>query len=257
MTSPELHTLTGAYSLQALPESERREFEQHLAVCEPCAQEVRELTATASKLGLASAGAAPPGMRERVLDRIAHVRQEPPQVPSAAGRRDRRRGGGAAGGRVLRLPKFALAASLAAAAALGGVSVWQYQAAEDARERAEQAEQRGAVLARLMAAPDAKVAAGELPDGASGTVVVSRSADRAAFFASGLPEAPEGKTYQLWLSEDGSMRPAGLFPGGGDGEAVLMEGPVGDASAMGVTVEPAGGSAQPTSEPLALMELPA
>ncbi|EST38252.1 hypothetical protein N566_08510 [Streptomycetaceae bacterium MP113-05] len=252
MTTADLHTLTGAYSIHALPEAEREEFERHLGACASCAQEVRELTATATKLGLASSLTPPPAMRERVFAEIANVRQEPPQVP-----RTHRRNGGSAAGRVRRLPKFALAASLAAAAALGGVTVWQYQIAQDARERAEQAEQRGATMAQLLAAPDAKVTVGGLPDGASGTVVVSRSEDRAAFFSAGMPEAPADKTYQLWFSDHGTMRPAGLMQGGGQADALVMEGPVGDASAMGITVEPAGGSEQPTTDPVALMELPA
>ncbi len=252
MTTADLHTLTGAYSVHALPEGEREEFERHLAACDSCAQEVRELTATAEKLGLAAALAPSPALRERVLGEIAYVRQEPPQLP-----RSHRRSGMGGGGRLRRLPRFALAASLAVSAALGGVAVWQYQAAENAREQAEQASQRSETMAQLLASPDAKVAAGELPDGASGTVVVSRDEDRAAFFASGLPEAPEGKVYQLWFSEDGTMRPAGLLDAAERSEAVMMEGPVGGASAMGITVEPAGGSEQPTSAPLALMELPA
>lgn len=252
MTTADLHTLTGAYSVHALPDAEREEFERHLGACESCTQEVRELSATAAKLGLASALTPPPALRERVLSEIANVRQEPPEVP-----RSHRRSGGGSSSRVRRLPRFALAASIAAAAALGGVSVWQYQLAQDAQERAEQAEQRGESIARVLAAEDARVAVGKLPDGASGSVVVSHSEDKAAFFASGMPEAPQGKVYQLWFSDHGTMRPAGLMESGERTGAVLMEGPVGDATGMGITVEPAGGSEQPTSEPVALMELPA
>ncbi|MCF6526500.1 anti-sigma factor, partial [Streptomyces sp. JJ36] len=155
------------------------------------------------------------------------------------------------------LPRLALAAALAAAAALGGVAAWQYDAARDARQRAERAEARDAALARVLAAPDAQASSGRLPDGATGTVVVSRAENRAAFFASGLAEPPPGRVYQLWFDDGGTMRPAGLLdPAQGD-EAVLMEGPLGDAGGMGVTVEPAGGSPQPTTEPLALMRFPA
>lgn len=38
--------------------------------------------------------------------------------------------------------------------------------------------------------------------------------------------------------------------------AVLMDGPLDAASGMGITVEPAGGSAQPTTDPLALVRFP-
>ncbi|MFD8796960.1 anti-sigma factor domain-containing protein [Streptomyces vinaceus] len=50
------------------------------------------------------------------------------------------------------------------------------------------------------------------------------------------------------------MRPAGFI--GQDG-TVLLEGDPADASAVGLTVEPAGGSPQPTTAPLLLMTLPA
>ncbi|MGW7354126.1 anti-sigma factor [Streptomyces sp. NPDC054784] len=249
MTAADLHTMTGAYSVHALPGPERVEFERHMADCPSCAQEVRELTATTERLGLAVSAVPPPEMRQRVLREIQTVRQEPPRVPQQA------RSGGWSGGRLRALPRFALAAVLAAVAGLGGVAVWQHQEADEARQRADAGDRRAERLAEVLAAPDATVTTGKLPTGASASVVVSRDADRAAFFAAGLPEAPSGKVYQLWFSDSaGDMRPAGLLDSPAAAETVLMDGPVGDASGMGITVEPAGGSAQPTSDPVALME---
>lgn len=289
----ELHTLTGAYAVHALPEAEREAFERHLAACPSCGSEVAELQATAGRLGLAVSAATSPEMRARVLRQIADVRQEPPRVTgdpadpagaddgTAAGsdgtpsgfrdgfrdgargrahvrarvRGERRRGGRSARPRAL--PRFALAACLALAAAAGGVAVWQYQTAQDAREQAEQSRQRQEELARVLAAPDARTTGRtELPGGASGSVVVSRDRDRAAFLASGMDAPPSGKVYQLWFADGKKMRSAGLLDSPGGTKAVLMEGSVGAASAMGVTVEPAGGSPQPTTRPLALMKLP-
>ncbi|HWM36118.1 MAG TPA: anti-sigma factor [Streptomyces sp.] len=259
--SAELHTLTGAYAVHALPDAEREEFERHLAACPSCDREVRELRATADRMGLAVSTTTSPEMRSRVLRRIADVRQEPPKVtgdsrPSRPGR-DGGGGGGGQGRRLRALPRFALAACLAAAAAFGGVAVWQYDSAQDAREQAEQSRQQQQELARVLAAPDAKTtSSSKLPGGATGSVVVSRERDRAAFLASGMGAPPSGKVYQLWFADGDKMRSAGLMESAGDSDAVLMEGDVGAASAMGVTVEPAGGSRQPTTEPLALMKLP-
>ncbi|WP_055486683.1 anti-sigma factor [Streptomyces sp. WMMB 322] len=256
----ELHTLTGAYAVHALPAAERETFERHLAACPSCEQEVAELRATAGRLGLAVSEATSPQMRERVLRQIAGVRQEPPRVTGEPApvreARGRRRPGGSR--RLRSLPRFALAACLAAVTAVsGGAAVWQYGEAQEAREQAQQSRQREAELARVLAAPDARTTGrSELPGGASGSVVVSRDRDRAAFLASGLAEPPAGKVYQLWFADGQKMRSAGLVDSPGDSKAVLMEGRVGGASAMGVTVEPAGGSPQPTTEPLALMKLP-
>ncbi|WP_405460820.1 anti-sigma factor [Streptomyces sp. NBC_00101] len=249
MSTAELHTLTGAYALHALPEDERRAFERHLAECGACAQEVAELSATASRLALAVSTSPPRGMREEVLHRITTVRQESPGhgVPAPTT---------VVPGRPGRWSRYALAACLAAAAALGGVAVWQNQLARDARQEADHAQRQNELLARVLAAPDAKTAAGGPVAGARGTVVVSASVDRAVFLASGMARPPRGKVYELWFDDGGTMRPAGLMDPDAATASVLLDGPVGGASGMGITVEPAGGSARPTSAPLALMDFP-
>jgi anti-sigma-K factor RskA len=144
-----------------------------------------------------------------------------------------------------------------AAAALGGTAVWQHERARDAQEQARQAERRADDVAAVLAAPDAKSRTTTLADGASGTVVVSRSRDRAVFVGTRMAKPPSGKVYQLWFDDAGTMRPAGLMDPDRATEAVLMDGAVDDASGMGITVEPAGGSARPTSDPVALLGFPA
>ncbi|WP_228978199.1 anti-sigma factor [Streptomyces sp. DH12] len=244
MSEEHLHAPTGAYALDALPPDEREAFERHLRECPACAQEVRGLTATAARLGTAVAAAPPPALRARVLDGIRTVRQLPPHVPPSVP--------GRAPGRRRALPRLVLAACVAAAAAFGGVAVWQYQEARQAEVRAEGAQRRAAELARVLAAPDARTATGTLGGGARATVVVSRAEDRAVFLASGLPELPEGRAYQLWFADGDRMRPAGLVRD----DATVMDGRVAGATGMGVTVEPSGGSPRPTTEPLAVMTLP-
>ncbi|MER7998984.1 anti-sigma factor [Streptomyces sp. NPDC095613] len=251
MTAADLHTLTGAYVLHALEPGERAAFEGHLDACPPCAQEVRELAATAARLGSAAAVSPPPALKEQVLRRIATERQDPPRGRA----RSRPSGGGGARGRAM--SRFALAACLAAAAAFGGVAAWQQRAAQDARGRAEAAEQRSQAVVAVLAAPDAKLATARLPSGANSTVVVSRGQDKAVFLTSGLPKAPRGMVYQLWYDDGGTMRGAGLMDPAAESDAVLLAGPVGAASGMGLTVEPAGGSAHPTSDPLVLLSFPA
>ncbi|CAO0833960.1 Regulator of SigK OS=Streptomyces microflavus OX=1919 GN=Smic_12580 PE=4 SV=1 [Streptomyces microflavus] len=195
MTTADLHTLTGAYALHALPEDERREFERHLGDCEACTQEVRELSATAARLGLAVAETPPRELRERVLREITTVRQEPP----AHGRRGRTVGNGRTG----RWSTYALAACIAAAAAFGGVAVWQNQVAQDARQEANQATRQNDSWPRCSPRPNAKTTSGELTGGARGTVVVSQGQNRAVFLASGMERPPSGKVYQLWFNDEG------------------------------------------------------
>jgi anti-sigma factor RsiW len=250
MSTVDLHTLTGAYALHALSEDERGAFERHAADCEACTEEVRELTETAARLALAVSAVPRPELRAGVLRRITTVRQDaPPTVPLPRSARSAARARG--------LSRWALAACLAAAAALGGTTVWQHDRAQDARQQAQRAERRTDAVASVLGAPDARTRSAKLADGARGTVVVSRSLDEAVFIASGMAEPPAGKVYQLWFDDAGTMRSAGLMDPGRTTEAVLMEGSVDGASGMGVTVEPAGGSAEPTSSPVALMALPA
>ncbi|MET9929002.1 MULTISPECIES: anti-sigma factor [unclassified Streptomyces] len=249
MSTAELHTLTGAYALHALPEDERREFERHLGDCEACTQEVRELSATAARLGLAVAESPPRELRERVLREITTVRQEAP----SHGRPGRTSGSGRTG----RWSGYALAACIAAAAAFGGVAVWQNQVAQDARQEANQATRQSEQLAEVLSAPDAKTTSSDLGGGARATVVVSQDRNRAVILASGMERPPSGKVYQLWFNDEGTMRSAGLMDPSASDDAVLLDGPVDRATGMGITVEPAGGSAEPTSDPVALMDFPA
>ncbi|WP_109030841.1 anti-sigma factor [Streptomyces rubrogriseus] len=250
MRTEDLHSLTGAYALHALPDYERAAFERHLAGCATCEQEALEFAAATARLGLAATVAPAPALRDRVLHRVTTVRQVPPGGGTAEkARRVASRGRG--------LARWALAACVAAAAGLGGTAVWQYERAQDAGQRAAQAERRAETLAGVLTAPDAESRTARLADGASGTLVVSERQDRAVFLASGMAEPPRGKVYQLWFDDHGTMRSAGLMDPGSTSQAVLMDGAVDGAAGVGITVEPAGGSKQPTSDPIALLGMPA
>ncbi|MGW7264917.1 anti-sigma factor [Streptomyces sp. NPDC054842] len=250
MTTADLHTLTGAYALHALSDKEAAAFERHLASCEACAVEVRELSETAALLGVAASVTPGPELKEHVMRRISTVRQEGPQNASTPSSRS--------GWRPHRASRWALAACLAAAAALGGTTIWQHERAQDAIERARRTEQRTESVAAVLVAPDAKTRTTQFADGATGTVIVSEALDRAAFVTSGLADPPPGKVYELWFNDGGgAMRPAGFVNTARAATAVLMRGEVGDASGMGLTLEPAGGSLKPTSSPIVLMPFPA
>ncbi|MFF8882797.1 anti-sigma factor [Streptomyces flaveolus] len=249
MTTIDLHALSGAYAVHALGGEERAAFECHLATCDACAQEVAEFTATAGRLALASTVRTRPAMREQVLQRITTVRQIPPSAaPVERVRRGVKRGQG--------LARWALAACVAAAAAFGGTAVWQYERAQDAQHEAAQAQRHVEDLAGVLAAPDAKSRSAHLAGG-TGTLVVSASRGRAVFMASDMAAPPRGKVYQLWFADGTKMRSAGLMNADDRSQAVLMQGAVDGASGVGITVEPSGGSTQPTSTPLAVLGVPA
>ncbi|MFJ1567902.1 anti-sigma factor [Streptomyces erythrochromogenes] len=195
----------------------------------------------------AAAGAPSAAVKQRTLSAIDGVRQLPPRLPAPApakrtGRMLRRRAG-----------RFAPAVCLAAAASLAGLGARQHVQSEQSAQRARQAYERLDAVSGLLAAPDARAAHGRAANGALMTVVASGLRNEAVLTAADLPAPAPGKTYQLWLDVDGSMRPAGFINGDG---TVLIHGSPAGATTVGLTVEPAGGSSRPTTDPLLLMTLP-
>lgn len=77
------------------------------------------------------------------------------------------------------------------------------------------------------------------------------------FVGANLPQIGSGKTFELWVTPAHGMPvPAGVFQSQGDATAVFVHlGPVENASAITVTVEPEGGSSQPTTTPFIVVKL--
>ncbi len=234
----DVHALSGAYAVDALDEIERARFERHLAICEDCRTEVASLREAATLIAEDTALAPPPALRDRVLADIATVRPLAPRpadvpavVPAVAPARARR--------------WVALTAAAAVVAVLGvGAAVW-----EPWRDDTTQ----GPTAAELVInAPDAASETLTFPTGARAKLVRSASMHKALLVTSAMPAAPKGKVYQLWYAVPGEgMVSAGLMPSKAD-QTVLLDGDAAVATAAGITVEPAGGSLQPTSDPIAL-----
>ena len=260
--SADLHTLTGAYAAHALSDGERLAFERHLAACPACAQEVRELTETAARLGAAVAARPPAALWERVRAEAVATRQLPPVVGRAERRRLIERGEGFAGPRGsgafagLHGGRFRFPPLLAAAAALlvAAISVTALNVGLPGRS-----ERPVDLVAAVLGAPDARRVVAALPGGPGrATVVVSREQGRAVFEARGLPPAPPDQTYQLWVVDRSGPRPAGLVEAGGGGRVTrLLDGRVAGTEQVAMTVERRGGAARPTSEPVVVVDLKA
>ncbi|MFI9824047.1 anti-sigma factor domain-containing protein [Streptomyces sp. NPDC052013] len=245
MNHTDAHVDVGAYVLHALPADEEAAFENHLAGCPECRREADQLSTAANRLVVAEVRAPSADVRRRVLDQIATVRQD--RAVAVLSRRHRRR---------RRLLRLALAASLAAAVALGGVAWWQHSEADAAREQATDARAETRALTGVLTAPDATVSTEELPGGATASVIASRSEGTAALVAVDLPPLSGGRVYELWYAEAGQYRPAGLLHAVNGRQTQVLDGPMEGATAVCITVEPVGGSARPTTDPLAYISLP-
>ena len=237
-STPDLHTMTGAYVVDALDDVERQRFEAHLQVCPACRQEVAELAATADRLAVAATDQPPPGMRDRVLAEVADTRQLSPVAPT-------RELPGPASTRWYRQPAaWAAALLLVIAGGLGVVAVTQAQ-------RADRAEEQAARIAAVATDPDRVERTGAAADGGRGTVLAAK--DTAVFRTAGLPELPPGKDYQLWVITGSDASSAGVL--GRDGRLEAVVDGVEGADALGLTVEPAGGSEQPTGQLVLRLDL--
>jgi anti-sigma-K factor RskA len=239
----DLHILTGAYALDALQAAERERFEHHLQRCQPCSHEVRGLHETATRLALAVAEPPPPELRERVLTAVSKTRQHPPvmnQRPVPPQPRS---------AWVPRLAGIAAAVAVAVAVTLG-ITQSVTQSRLDRVQAQEQA------MEAVLTAPDARIVSHRSSVGGTATVVFSEAKHKMIFTTAGLPPLPGDKVYELWLMAPGGNRRAGLLPAPRSGRTapVLATGlAAGDQA--GVTVEPAGGSPQPTTTPILAVPL--
>lgn len=228
----ELASASGAYALDALDGQEARDFQRLLDRSPGLRAEVTELTDTAVELALAVPAEAPSAdLRSRILAAVARTEQLPaaetvaPVTPLAWYRRP-----------VGSLAAAAAAVVLVAGGALGaGIA----QSAVPASQ-----------AAAIAAAPDARHATVEIANGGTARAVWSGDLGRAAVDLHGLPDLSLDRTYQLWYIHGSTARSAGLATASGD---VVLAGTMHAGDAIGITVEPTGGSRTPTTSPVVVV----
>jgi anti-sigma factor RsiW len=246
----DLHLLTGSYSLDALTDDGQADFEEHLARCPSCAEEVRGLRETAARLAMATAVTPPPGMRPRVLAAAPRTRQLPPgrNLPTRAGERT--------GLRRLSLSRAGLTAGvLALAAAVAFLLVTQ----TSVNRQLQQAQASNSVIAAVLAAPDAHVESVPTAVGGTVTAVTSVREREAIVTTADVPSLPQASVYQVWvMTASGAATSAGLLKVTSSGLAApLLASGVLPGDRLGITVEPAGGTHQPTTTPVVIMPVAA
>jgi hypothetical protein len=260
---PERHALVGAYAMDAVTGADRARFERHLAGCPACARELQELRETTARLAGAVAAEPPERLLRQALVSAAGTRQLPSAGARPAGMRRAWRTGraGRAGsvpvrGRTWPVPRPRLALALAgvflaALAATGAIAV-------NAGQRLASAELRDHQIAEVLTAPDAVMLTARVKAGGTATIVMSHRDRSLVFTTAGLPPLPAGRCYQLWLMGPTGDTSAGMLPAlhGGMTSPVVASGlAAGDWA--GLTVEPEGGSPQPTSTPILMLSLTA
>ena len=252
--------MIGAYALDALPPDEMEAMRAHIATCPAHATAVAELRAVAARLpALVDAMPAPAALRSRVLAAIAAERpssrvgvvtpmrpsRRAPATPTADGQPTTATATRTAAATMRRMPTYAWG-SIAAVfvAAIAGLLVWNVvlQNRLDSRGGADQLAQH---LERSV-----PLRADDAANG-GGTVVFFPNERRAVVLGERLPQPGAGKTYQMW--ELGSERPVslGLLRIDSTGRGTAVVGYDSDRpAALAITIEPEGGSVQPTTQPV-------
>lgn len=230
MDRADLHELSAAYALDALDAEDHAAFDEHLARCAECRESVAAFQEAAAELAYDVDAPAPPAaLRERIL---AEARDEQPKVVALRRRR-------------WAFPIAAAAAFAAGCVALG-LAFWAADLSSQLdEERAAQHVAEEAVAA--LANSDAR----RIPlEGAQGVLLVDDESGEGWLVLRGLEEAPDAKTYEAWVIEDGEAVAAGLFSGGGVSTVVSLTTPVSEGAVVAVTIEEAGGVEQSTQDPV-------
>lgn len=230
-THEELKNLVAAYVLGAVPQDEVGVVRSHILTCDECMTEADQHSAAMDSLALAvEPMPVPAGFSERVMSKIAPVPEAEATAAPAARRSwvpD-----------WLRARGPALAAGMAAVILLGVAGTGWIQARQDLARTED-------VLSALVHGDGIQLRG----DGGAAAELVPRS-QGAVMAVAGLPEAPGSHVYQLWYMDDGKPVSVGTFET--RDSVVVME--VAESfdgyEDAAITVEPSGGSRQPTSDPV-------
>ena len=222
-----------AYALGSLDEEDARLAAEHLAGCHLCRTELRAFQRVADQLWLAVPEALPSsGLKPRLMQQIEGVDMNRiPQSTSTGGRR--------ISGRLLPVGAFA-GLLLIAALAISNILLWQkINHPEFIRGPLGM---RAIPLQNSGAAPTA-----------SGFVVIGSDGMNGVLVVDELPPLDADHEYQAWLLRDGRSSSGAVFSVDENGyrgvritalESLLVY------SEIEITVEPIGGSEDPTGEPV-------
>ena len=106
-------------------------------------------------------------------------------------------------------------------------------------------------LAAINAAEDRQQAVATVSSGGTATLVWSNTMLTSALIVDGLEPLPASKVYELWYIGESGPRAAGTFTVDEDGTTWrVLDGDMQASDKVAITVEPAGGSEQPTTNPI-------
>ena len=235
--------LKDAYALGALPDGERATVEAYLALHPERQAEIDELAGVTSLLALAPPEYEPSAdLRHRVMEAV--------EAESARPRAARRRPASSWLDRFAGLRNVALGA---AAVLMVGLLSWNVLLQENVRDLRGQVED-ARTAEQAQETREIELGGAWAEQGARAEVTALKD-DRAILVVEDMPPMPEGRTGQVWVIHGKKPQPSGLLEPSGNMAATAITTPLNDGDTIAVTVEPAGGSDKPTSDPVLVQEL--
>ncbi|WP_426303390.1 anti-sigma factor [Arthrobacter sp. R-11] len=242
--------LAEIYALDAVSNDERDAIDTYISTAPQAERDAFNERVRQARETLALAFTAeeepPAGLLERTL---AQLPAELPQLPEAMSGKAAAEAAGPASGDELaaarqgreerRRPSAArrwlIGAAAAAALALGGVGIGSYVASQNDP------------VNQVLEAQDVREASTNVTGGGTVLLAISASKDALVVRMKDVPPPPAGKVYQMWLIPRNGSAPVsqGLMDAEALSKPAVVSG-IGPASMLGITVEPAGGSAVPT-----------
>ena len=242
MNHERFEDLKDAYVLGALPEEERLSLEEYLAAHPERQAEIDELRAVAGLLAFSPQEQEPSReLRSRVMEVV-----EAEAEPRGAGRRSTF----ARIGDYLSVRSLALGAAILLAIALLSWNVLLQGQVQNLQGKVEDTrDQRQIQQSRTIELE------GSWADQGVDAEVASIDNDQIILVAKNMPSVPEARTCQIWVINNDVPKPSGLFQPDRNMTATPITNSISKADVIAVTVEPAGGSKKPTSDPVLLAEL--
>ncbi|CAA9494512.1 MAG: hypothetical protein AVDCRST_MAG12-2285 [uncultured Rubrobacteraceae bacterium] len=234
--------LKEAYALGALPDNERATVEAYLALHPERQVEIDDMVGIAGLLALAPPEQEPPADLRR---RLMQVVESESVQPRAARRRTSSWFG--------RLGDFRNLALGAAALLVVGLLSWNVLLQGDVQDLRGQVEE-ARTADQAQDTREIELGGSWVEQGARAEVTALKD-DRAILVVEDMPSIPDGRTGQVWVIRDEKPEPSGLLEPSGNMAATAITTNLRGADAIAVTVEPAGGSDQPTSDPVLVQEL--
>ena len=275
-TDDDLRSLTAAYALGAVDADEAAEFEALLASDPVLRAEVEEIRSAAAGLAFGTEPVDPsPRLKSDLMAMLDATPQLPPleapaeapaderpaapvtelrpaagtASPSAAPTAPRGRLGSAssrASDRWFRKPGALIGVAAAAVVlVVGGVVVGTGLGGPGTSQSPQ-----ASAYEQVTTASDVVVDTRDVVGGGTATVYFSATEGKTAVAMDSAPSLPEGRVLQMWYVGKSGPVSAGVMPAAdGAGHAVL-EGTYTPGDTVAITVEPEGGSDQPTTEPI-------